>query len=131
MQKKKIAVDLSAMVPHATTAEPIRVEYQLLSPATVEYLKVKFNAGPAGDVRVVPVLERSNGHRESLVHFAGAKKYIDGDNVLLEYDVNIGAERLDKLVVEYWNYDIANDYNVITAIEVDFQEGSDRWKGAR
>lgn len=94
---------------------------------TIERLRIRIYIGAQLDLRLNPYIVRKGGMEESLVYFADdGKKYLDGDDDVLDFTMSIPIYRDEDIVVRYINNDGVNDYDFYADLEIDHMGGAYR-----
>jgi hypothetical protein len=104
--------------------------YNIRKPCTIEGMHVRFYFGNQLSVRVNPYLLKTKERQYNIIDFpAGTKKYIDGEDESLDYNVSVPCDVDDEIVIEYTNTDGANGYDIAVSFELDFMGGALRIGG--
>ena len=96
---------------------------------TVEAIKIKFNAGQEGALRVRPVIEHKGAKIEDLVTYPETtERFLSGDDDPLYLRVNMPVDNDDyiKLLIENTS---AFTYTVNCQVEIDYFAGKQRVVG--
>lgn len=120
MDMKRTVIPFSFHVPASGKSE---LTYNMKTQASLEKVTVRIYPGAVLNLHLDPYVLTPKGTRIDIFDYVG-KKYLDGDNELKPYSVNIPLDVDDMLVVGYENLDAVNGYDFSIDFEVDF------WRGA-
>lgn len=122
MDSKRNVVPFNFRVPAGAKNE---LRYRVRTPCSMEKVTVRIYPGAVLNLHLDPHVETPKGTRIEVFDYV-AKTYLDGDNDLLPYSVNIPLDVDDEIVVGYENLDGVNPYDFSVTFELDYHRGAVR-----
>lgn len=104
------------------------IEFPVNREGTIERMRIRIYIGPQLDLKLVPYIRRKGSQsEEGLIAYADeGKKYLDGDDDVLDFTLSIPVFRDDAVCVDYENMDAVNSYDFYCDIEIDHMGGAYR-----
>lgn len=89
---------------------------------TVEYIfeadgvlqgvfRIRFYQGTELDLWIYPVIRGTDGAETNIIQYRGTKKYVDGENEVLPWNIRKKVKRGDIMRITAVNNDPAHDYD--------------------